>query len=124
MKFVANLLVAIHNVAAAEAVSLGLRCGLDPASLCEVLSAGAGQSRMLEVRGPMMVQGAYEPPTMKLSVWQKDMRLIKAFALESGAATPLFDATIPLYLAAAAEGHEQMDTAAVRLALEASAKQL
>ncbi len=121
MKLVANLLVAIHNVAAAEALSLGLRCGLDPASLCDVLSAGAGQSRMLEVRGPMMVQGAYEPPTMKLTVWQKDMRLIKAFAHETGAATPLFDTTIPLYLAAVAEGHGQMDTAAVRLALEASA---
>jgi L-threonate 2-dehydrogenase len=121
-KFVANLLVAIHNVAAAEALSLGLRCGLDPASLCEVLSAGAGQSRMLEVRGPMMVQGVYEPPTMKLNVWQKDMQLIKAFADETGAPTPLFDATIPLYLAAVAEGHGQMDTAAVRLALEASAK--
>lgn len=122
MKFVANLLVAVHNVAAAEAVSLGLRCGLDPASLCDVLSAGGAQSRVLEIRGPMMVQGAYEPPTMKLSVWQKDMRLIKAFAHEVGAATPLFDATIPLYLAAVAEGHGQMDTAAVRLALEASAR--
>jgi 3-hydroxyisobutyrate dehydrogenase-like beta-hydroxyacid dehydrogenase len=124
MKFVANLLVAIHNVAAAEAVSLGLRCGLDPASLCAVLSAGAGQSRMLEVRGPIMVQGAYEPPTMKLSVWQKDMRLIKAFAQDIGAATPMFDATIPLYLAAIEDGYGQMDTAAVRLALEASAKEL
>jgi L-threonate 2-dehydrogenase len=121
MKFVANLLVAIHNVAAAEALSLGLRCGLDAASLCDVLSAGAGQSRMLEVRGPMMVQGVYEPPTMKLDVWQKDMRLIKTFAQEAGAATPLFDTTIPLYRAAIAEGHSHMDTAAVRLALEASA---
>jgi L-threonate 2-dehydrogenase len=121
MKFVANLLVAIHNVAAAEALSLGLRCGLDAASLCQVLSAGAGQSRMLEVRGPMMVKGVYEPPTMKLDVWQKDMRLIKAFARETGTPTPLFDTTIPLYRAAIAEGHGQMDTAAVRLALEASA---
>jgi L-threonate 2-dehydrogenase len=123
MKFVANLLVAIHNVAAAEAISLGLRLGLDATSLCDVLSAGAGQSRMLEVRGPMMTRGVYEPATMKLDVWQKDMRLIKALAQETGAATPLFDATIPLYLAAIAEGHGQMDTAAVRLALEASAKE-
>jgi L-threonate 2-dehydrogenase len=122
MKFVANLLVAIHNVAAAEAVSLGLRLGLDDASLCDVLSAGAGQSRMLEVRGPMMARGVYEPATMKLDVWQKDMRLIKALALEIGAPTPLFDATIPLYLAAIEEGHGQMDTAAVRLALETSSK--
>ena len=122
MKLVANLLVAIHNVAAAEAVSLGLRLGLDAASLCDVLSAGAGQSRMLEVRGPMMARGVYEPATMKLEVWQKDMRLIKALAEESGASTPLFDATIPLYLAAAAVGNSQMDTAAVRLALEAAGK--
>ena len=121
MKFAANLLVAIHNVAAAEAISLGLRCGLDPATLCEVLSAGAGQSRMLEVRGPMMVAGAYAPPTMKLDVWQKDMRLIKEFAAQIGASTPLFDTTIPLYREAIASGHGQEDTAAVRLALEARA---
>ena len=68
----------------------------------------------------MMVQGLYEPPTMKLDVWQKDMRLIKTFAHEARAATPLFDATIPLYRAAIAQGHGHMDTAAVRLALEVS----
>jgi putative dehydrogenase len=118
MKFVANLLVAVHNVAAAEALSLGLSSGLDPATLCEVLCAGAGQSRMLEVRGPMMVRGVYEPPTMKLDVWQKDMRLIKAFAQEIGAPTPLFDVTAPLYRAAVAQGHGHKDTGAVRLALE------
>ncbi|MBV9703494.1 MAG: NAD(P)-dependent oxidoreductase [Methylobacteriaceae bacterium] len=117
VKFIANLLVAVHNVAAAEALSLGLRCGLDPATLCDVLAAGAGQSRMLEVRGPMMVRDIYEPPTMKLDVWQKDMRLIKAFAEESGAATPLFDTTIPLYRSAAVS-HGLKDTAAVRLAID------
>ena len=119
MKFVANLLVAIHNVAAAEAISLGIHCGLDPATLCDVLSAGAGTSRMLEVRGPMMVREVYEPPTMKLDVWQKDMGLIKEFARAVGVATPLFDATAPLYRAAVAAGHGQEDTAAVRIALEA-----
>jgi 3-hydroxyisobutyrate dehydrogenase-like beta-hydroxyacid dehydrogenase len=122
MKFAANLLVAIHNVAAAEAISLGLRCGLDAGTLCEVLSAGAGQSRMLELRGPMMVAGTYAPPTMKLDVWQKDMRLIKEFAAQIGAGTPMFDATIPLYQAAVTTGHGQEDTAAVRLAVDALAR--
>lgn len=122
MKFAANLLVAVHNVAAAEAISLGLRCGLDQDTLCEVLSAGAGQSRMLEVRGPMMVAGTYTPPTMKLDVWQKDMRLIKEFAQQVGAATPMFDVTIPLYQAAVDAGHGQEDTAAVRLAVDALAR--
>lgn len=121
MKFVANLLVAIHNVAAAEAIALGARCGLDMATLCDVLSAGAGNSRMLEVRGPMMVRGVYRPATMKLDVWQKDMRLIGEFARQVGAATPLFDATAPLYQAAVATGHGAEDTAAVRLAVDALA---
>lgn len=119
MKFVANLLVAIHNVAAAEAISLATRCGLDATTLCDVLTAGAGTSRMLEVRGPMMVRGAYEPPTMKLDVWQKDMRLIEEFARQVGAATPLFDATTPLYRAAVAAGDGHKDTAAVRSVIEA-----
>ncbi len=119
MKLVANLLVAVHNVAAAEAISLGIPCGLDPASLCETLCAGAGNSRMLELRGPMMVRSVYEPPTMKLDVWQKDMGLIAEFARDVGAATPLFDATAPLYRAAIAPGRGHQDTAAVRSALEA-----
>jgi 3-hydroxyisobutyrate dehydrogenase-like beta-hydroxyacid dehydrogenase len=122
MKLVANLLVAIHNVAAAEAISLGIRCGLDPASLCETLCAGAGNSRMLELRGPMMVRSVYEPPTMKLDVWQKDMGLIAEFARDVGAATPLFDATAPLYRAAIAAGRGHQDTTAVRSALEALAQ--
>jgi 3-hydroxyisobutyrate dehydrogenase-like beta-hydroxyacid dehydrogenase len=120
MKFAANLLVAIHNAAAAEAISLGLRCGLDAETLCDVLSAGAGQSRMLEVRGPMMVKGTYLPATMKLEVWQKDMRLIKEFAEQIGANTPMFDATVPLYRAAT-RTHGTEDTAAVRLAIEGEA---
>src|SRR6266702_3183812 len=58
MKFVANLLVAIHNVAAAEAMVLGMKGGLDPALVLKVVAGGAGGSRMFQVRGPMMVQGA------------------------------------------------------------------
>jgi putative dehydrogenase len=49
MKFVANLLVAIHNVAAAEALVLAKKSGLDPALVLKVVAAGAGNSRMLEV---------------------------------------------------------------------------
>ena len=51
MKFVANLLVAIHNVASAEAFVLGAKAGLDPELIYRVISDGAGTSRMFEVRG-------------------------------------------------------------------------
>lgn len=80
MKFVANLLVAIHNVAAAEAIVLGMKAGLDPQMIYEVIGDGAGSSRMFQVRGPMMVAGSYDDATMKMEVWQKDMKIIGEFA--------------------------------------------
>jgi 3-hydroxyisobutyrate dehydrogenase-like beta-hydroxyacid dehydrogenase len=118
MKLVANLLVAIHNVAAAEAILLGIRSGLEPETLVPVLASGAGGSRMLQLRGPMMVNGTFEPATMKLDVWQKDMALIADFVQRAGAAAPLFSATAPLYRKALDEGRGPQDTAAVYTILE------
>jgi 3-hydroxyisobutyrate dehydrogenase-like beta-hydroxyacid dehydrogenase len=120
MKYVANLLVAIHNVAAAEALVLAMKAGFEPALAFKVLSGGAGSSRMLQVRGPMMVAGDYSQPLMKLGVWQKDMTIIADFAREAGCPTPLFAATAPIYTAATAAG-ESEDTAAVCGVLEAAA---
>ena len=59
MKFVANLLVAIHNVASAEAMVLGMKAGLDPAQVFKLITAGAGNSRVFELRAPMMVHDNY-----------------------------------------------------------------
>jgi putative dehydrogenase len=112
MKFVANLLVAIHNVAAAEALVLAGKAGLDPATALKVIGDGAGNSRMLQVRGPMMVKGDYSKPLMKLEIWQKDMAIIADFARDAGSPTPLFAATGPIYTAATRAGGGR-DTAAV-----------
>src|SRR5258706_9877867 len=84
IKFVANLLVAIHNVAAAEAMVLGMKAGLDPAMVLKVVAGGAGGSRLLQVRGPMVVKGDYSEATMKKEIWQKDMTIIGDFARELG----------------------------------------
>ena len=118
MKFVANLLVAIHNVASAEAFTLGIKAGLDPHQIFDLVKRGAGNSRVFELRGPMMAQGRYYDATMKMSVWQKDMRVIGEFASQLGCKTPLFDATVPVYEAALAQGLGAMDTAAVCAVLE------
>ena len=118
MKFVANLLVAIHNVAAAEAMVLGMKAGLDPALVLKVVSDGAGGSRMLQVRGPMMVKGDYSEATMKNEVWQKDMTIIGDFARELDCPTPLFAASAPIYSAAMAMGLGKEDTGAVCAVLE------
>jgi len=118
MKFVANLLVAIHNVAAAEAMVLGMKAGLDPAMVLKVIAGGAGGSRMFQVRGPMMVKGDYSEATMKNEVWQKDMTVIGDFARELDCPTPLFAASAPIYNAAMAMGLGKQDTGAVCAVLE------
>jgi len=118
MKFVANLLVAIHNVAAAEAMVLGMKAGLDPALILKVVGDGAGSSRMLQVRGPMMVKGDYSEATMKNEVWQKDMTVIGDFARGLDCPTPLFAASAPIYSAAMAMGLGNEDTGAVCAVLE------
>ncbi len=118
MKFVANLLVAIHNVAAAEALVLGMKAGLDPALVLKVVAGGAGGSRMFQVRGPMMVKGDYSEATMKNEVWQKDMTIIGDFARELDCPTPLFAASAPIYNAAMAMGLAKQDTGAVCSVLE------
>jgi 3-hydroxyisobutyrate dehydrogenase-like beta-hydroxyacid dehydrogenase len=119
MKFVANLLVAVHNVATAEALVLGAKAGLDPRRIVDVISSGAANSRIFELRGPMMAYGAYEPATMKLDIWQKDMSIIGAFARELGVDTPTFTATAPLYQEALSRGMGAQDVAAICALLQA-----
>jgi len=118
MKFVANLLVAIHNVASAEAMVLGMKAGLDPAEIVKVIASGVGTSRIFELRAPLMAKNSYEPPTMKIEIWQKDMAVISAFAASHGVATPLFSASAPIYNAAIGQQRGGEDTAAVCAVLE------
>jgi putative dehydrogenase len=113
MKFVANHLVAIHNVATAEAMILAERAGLDPKMVVDMVGPGAGGSRMFQMRAPMMVEGVYEPATMKVSTWKKDMAIIAEFADDVGCATPLFTLTQPVYTEAMAMGLGDQDTASV-----------
>jgi 3-hydroxyisobutyrate dehydrogenase-like beta-hydroxyacid dehydrogenase len=118
MKFAANLLVAIHNVSAAEAVILARKSGLNAALAVKVLGDGAGSSRMLQVRGPMMAKRAYKDATMKVEVWQKDMAIIADFVRSLKSPAPLFTASRAIYDAAMKQGLAKADTAAVCAVLE------
>jgi putative dehydrogenase len=118
MKFIANLLVAIHNVASGEAMALAKRAGLDPQRVVDVISAGAGNSRIFELRAPMMANDCYEPPTMRQSTWQKDMAAITAFTASLDFPAVLFNATTPIYEAAIRAGRGEEDTASVCAVIE------
>jgi putative dehydrogenase len=122
IKFVANLLVAINNVATAEAMVFGMKAGLAPQLIYDLVHAGAGNSRIFELRAPMMVKGNYKDAGMKIDVWDKDMRVIGDYARKIKVPTPLFSATKPLYMRAAKSGFGAQDTAAVCAVLEKMAK--
>jgi len=122
MKYVANLLVAINNVASAEAMVLGMKAGLDPRMIVDLITAGAGNSRVFELRAPMMAKGRYDDVTMKISVWDKDMQVIGDYARKIRVPTPMFNATKGIYIKAMKSGLGSRDTAAVCAVLEKMAK--
>jgi L-threonate 2-dehydrogenase len=118
MKLVANHLVAVHHTAAAEALLLAGRAGLDPALALRALSDGAGSSRMLEIRGPMMIEGDFSRANIALEVFCKDIDLIGDLARTARCPLPLFSAAAQLHLAAMAQGRLDEDPACVFAVLE------
>lgn len=114
MKFIANHLVAIYNVSVGESLMFARKMGLDPQQVWDLFAAspvvGTG---VFKLRGKLMVQRSYRPPTMKVEVWQKDMRVIGDMARAVKCPVPLFNACVPIYDAAMAQGLAQHDTASV-----------
>jgi 3-hydroxyisobutyrate dehydrogenase-like beta-hydroxyacid dehydrogenase len=122
MKFIANHMVAIQNVAVGESMTFARQMGLDPRRVWELFAAspviGSG---VFKLRGKFMVERKYLPATMKVEVWQKDMQVIGDMAKAVNCPTPLFSACVPLFNAAMAQGLSQHDTASVCEVLDAMA---
>lgn len=118
MKYIANLLVAIHNLSSAEAHAMGIAAGMDPDMVQKVISDGVGSSRIFEIRGPMMAADEYEPPSARLDIIKKDAGIIQGFARSVGAPTPLLDTALSVYQEASAAGLGDLDAAALCRYLE------
>jgi len=117
LKLVANLLVALHSAAAAEALTLARKAGLDLDLALDVLNSSAATSAMLRVRGPMIIGGQF-PAQMKLDLFMKDIHLMQDAAAAVGAPLPFTDLAERLYAAAQAAGHGGEDLAVVVTAIE------
>jgi L-threonate 2-dehydrogenase len=113
MKLIANLLVAVHNAATAEAFAIAEAAGLDRQQVYDTIRDGAGNSVIFEKRGRLMVDRAYHPATAKVSMFVKDTALIEEFAGELGVRTPVLTATRPLYDRAVELGLASADAAAL-----------
>jgi 3-hydroxyisobutyrate dehydrogenase-like beta-hydroxyacid dehydrogenase len=122
MKFIANHMVAIYNVAVGESLTFARKMGLNPQQVWDLFAAspviGNG---VFKLRGKFMVERKYLPATMKVEVWQKDMQVIGDMAKAVNCPTPLFSACAPIYNAAMAQGLSQHDTASVCEVLDAMA---
>ncbi len=114
MKFIANHLVAIYNVAVGESMTFARKMKLDPQQVWDLFSdspvLGNG---VFKLRGKLMVKQQYLPATMKVEVWQKDMQVIGDMAKSIDCPLPLFNTCAPLYTTAMAQGLSQQDTASV-----------
>jgi len=119
LKLVANLLVALNSAAAAEALTLARKAGLDLSLALDVLNASAAASSMLKVRGPMIVRGEF-PAQMKLDLFMKDIHLMQEAATAVSAPLPFTDLAERLYAAAQAQGHGGEDLAVVVTALDSA----
>jgi len=119
-KLATNLLVGLNTAALAEALVLGAKGGLEPALLVELLRDSAAASKMLEVRGPLMVARRFEPQ-MKLDLFLKDFRLMLEEGQRLGVALPLTSLTQQLCTATAAAGRGGEDLAALITTLEGMA---
>jgi 3-hydroxyisobutyrate dehydrogenase-like beta-hydroxyacid dehydrogenase len=117
LKLVANLLVALHSAAAAEALTLARKAGLDLDVALDVLISSAATSSMLKVRGPMIARGDFTAQ-MKLDLFMKDIHLMQEAARAVGAPLPFTDLAERLYAAAQTAGHGAEDLAVVVRAIE------
>ena len=121
MKMCGNILNLVHNAVAAEVMVLGMKAGLDPQLIHQVISGSGSSSRMFEVRGALMARNDYDHEGMNFSIPLKDSRIISAHAANLAVPTPIYQAALQSYYAAVAQGHHDEDQSAVCAAMERAA---
>ena len=112
-KILANLLVTIHNTAAAEALRLGELAGLDQDIIYKVLGNSAATSVMLQKRMPLMINKNYEPPTASFNIFLKDVDIIRNFIKNNNVTLPTFEGSAKIYDKAEKTLSKNWDTASV-----------
>ena len=121
MKFCGNILNLVHNSVAAEVMVLGMKAGLDPALVHEVISGSGSSSSMFETRGALMVKNDYDHEGMNFSIPLKDSRLITEHARSHNVPIPIYQTALQPYFAAVAHGLSDLDQSAVCRVMEKAA---
>jgi 3-hydroxyisobutyrate dehydrogenase len=96
VKLINNMLVTINIAAAAEAVALGRKAGVDLDMMVKAIANGSGGSTQFGIRGPMMAHRRYKPPMASSVLLKHYFAMIDDFADSADAATPMFDRAVEL----------------------------
>jgi L-threonate 2-dehydrogenase len=112
VKVVHQLLAGVHIAAAAEAMALGMREGLDPAALYDVITHAAGNSFMFENRMAHVLAGDYTPLSA-VDIFVKDLGLVLDTARASKFPLPLASTAHQMFMQASSAGYGREDDAAV-----------
>jgi len=109
--------VALNLIGMAEALVLGQKAGVDPAVVVEVLSGGFAQSRVMDVRGPNVIQGIFEPG-FRSELHYKDLNIVREAARAYEASLPAAALAHELFGAMQARGWGSLDHSAVIRVIE------
>jgi len=112
-KLIVNLVFGLHRLVLAEALGLARHGGFGLATMLEVLRAGETYSVAMDTKGPQMIAGVYEPAVARLAQHAKDVHLIRDYARDVGAPTPVSDLHAQLIDALVAQGCGDLDNAAI-----------
>jgi len=112
VKTINQLLAGVHIAAAAEAMALGIRAGVDPDALYEVIANSAGSSWMFQNRVPHILAGDYTPLSA-VNIFVKDLGIVLDAARKMTFPLPLTATAHQMFLAASAHGHGGEDDSAV-----------
>jgi 3-hydroxyisobutyrate dehydrogenase len=111
VKLVNNLLVAVHIAAAAEAMALGLKAGVDVDLMIKAVATGSGGSTQFGIRAPWMAEKRFLPIQGSIPLLAHYFDLIGEFADQVGVATPILDRVADLYRQAIDKGYGDRDIA-------------
>jgi L-threonate 2-dehydrogenase len=113
LKYIANLLLAVHTVAAAEALALARRSGLDLGLVQRTLDGSIAESAIWKQRGPVMARRDWSPAPGPVATLHPILQQIEECAAEAGLSTPVFAAAKQVFDATLADGWGDLDIACV-----------
>ncbi|MSQ73235.1 MAG: NAD(P)-dependent oxidoreductase [Betaproteobacteria bacterium] len=118
MKLVNNMLVAVHMMGAAEAIRMGIKAGIDPDTVVEILTKGASSSTVLGERGARVAARDYAGSTGSLDAFSKYLDMGSNLSKLLDAPTPMFHTALGYFRMALDQGFGPEDFSVVSETLE------